>query len=80
MRKFLFALTALVGLAGAGAATTASATPVQHDPLVTSVQFYYGGYDPRGGEWREREWRHHEWERHRRWEEQHRWHEFHRYY
>ncbi len=75
MRKTLFALTALVGLIGAGAATTA---PAHAETIVTTVQYYGGGYDPRAAEWREREWRQREWERHRRWEEERRWHEWHR--
>ena len=75
MRKTLFALTALAGLIGAGVATT---TQAHAETIVTTVQFYEGGYEPRGGDWREREWRHREWERHHRWEEQRRWQEFHR--
>ena len=75
MRKTLFALTALAGLVGAGALTTASASPIQGAPYVTTVQYYHGGYGPRETDWREREWRHHEWERHRRWEEWHRYHD-----
>ncbi len=74
MRKTLFALTALAGLIGAG--TAASAHTVPAPGLVQTVQYYYGGYGPRAGGWREHEWRHHEWERHHRWEE-HRWHGYH---
>ena len=79
MRKSLLALIALAGLVGAGAATSASATPLPAPGLLHTVQYYYGGngYDPRAAEWREREWRRIEWERHHRWEE-HRWHEEHR--
>ena len=70
----MFALTALAVVIGAGAVTTA---PAHAESGITSVQFYEGGYEPRG-EWREREWRRREWERHHRWEEQRRWQEFHR--
>ena len=65
MRKALFSLTILAGLAGAG---VASAQPV----WVPAPPPGYG-YAP-VDEWRAREWRHHEWERHRRWEE---WRHFH---
>ena len=76
MRKTLLMLTAVAGLAGAGFATSASAAPAPTvRNLVQPVQYYYGGYDPRAAEWREREWRHREWRRHHRWEEERRWHE-----
>ena len=79
MRKSLLALIALAGLVGAGAVTSASASPAPAAGLVQTVQYYGGGYGygPRAGEWREREWRRHEWWRHHRWEE-HRWHEAYR--
>ncbi len=74
MRKTLLTLTALAGLAGAGAFTSASAAalPSGFDPaMVQPAQYYHGGWRDGDG-WRAH--RQHGWERHRRWVEYHRWH------
>ncbi len=66
MRKVLFSLTLLTGIAAAGAAF-AQPVWVQAPP----PGYGYGGGYARVDDWRAREWRHHEWERHHRWEEWH---------
>ena len=72
MRKALFSLTLIAGIAATGAAF---AQPVWVGAPPPGYG-YAGGYSP-VEDWRAREWRHHEWERHRRWEEwrhEHYWH------
>ena len=74
MKKVLFSLTLLTGIAAAGAAFAQPvwvlAPPPGYAPAGYGPAGYgYGeGYAP-VDDWRAREWRHHEWERHRRWEE-----------
>ena len=86
MRKFLYVLVGVAGLAMAGGSqaatravphispTTSAALSVDAVPNVQLAQ-YYGGYRHH---WREREWRrHNRWRRH---EQRRRWRHHRRYY